>query len=136
MNDWFSVNVVGDITPKVKESASSRGPIESRKIENSERKNVNRILTVRAPTQAKEISELVVKSTERETMESNNELSTSNISNVFIQANAENDPTIQKVINLVRNRNNAIIACLPPLGGKSLIPFQLAKTEDFTWTIV
>ena len=47
-------------------------------------------------------------------MASNNELSTSKTSNVYIQANAENDRTIQKVINLVRNRNNAIIARLSP----------------------
>ena len=59
-------------------------------------------------------------------------MSTSKISNVYIQANAENDRTIQKIINLERNRKNAIIARLPPpLGGKSLRPSKLVKTDLF-----
>ena len=65
---WFTVNVVGDITPKVKGLESSRGPIKSRESENSERKNVNRALTVHAPAQPNKDSELVVESTRRETM--------------------------------------------------------------------
>ena len=56
--------------------ASSRGPIKSQESENSERKNVNRELTVHDPTQANKDCELVVELTERETMASNNELST------------------------------------------------------------
>ena len=81
-NDWFTVNVVGVITPKVKGLASSRGPNKSRESD-SERKYVNRVLTVHAPTQANKDSELVVESTERETMASNNELTSSKISNVY-----------------------------------------------------
>ena len=132
--DWFTVNIVGDITPKVIGLASSRGPIKSRDSENSERKNVNRVVTVHAPMQAKKDSELVAKSTKRETMASNYQLSTSKISIVYIQTNAENDRTIQKGINLVRNRNKAIIAPLP--WRESLFPIQWAKTDYFTWAIV
>ena len=81
-NDWFTVIVVGDTTPKIKGLATSRGPIKSRESD-SERKYVNRVLTVHSPTQANKDSELVVKSTERETMASNNELSSSKNSNIY-----------------------------------------------------
>ena len=113
INHWFTVNVVGDITPKFKGLASSRGPIKLRESYISERKNVNRVLTVHAPTQANKDSELVVKSTERKTMASNNELSTSKICHIYIHTNAEKIWTIQNIINLVRNRNTAIIARPP-----------------------
>ena len=125
-NDWFTVIVVGDITPKVKGLASSRGQIKSRESENSERKNVNRVMTVHALTQANEDSKIVIKSIERETRASNIALSTSKISNVYIQANAENDRTIHKDINFVRNSNNAITAS-PPLEGKVQLLFNWRK---------
>ena len=51
-NDWFTVKVVDDITPNVRGLASSRRPIKSRECENSERKNVSRVLRVHVPTQA------------------------------------------------------------------------------------
>ena len=42
----------------------------------------------------------------------------SKISDVYIQANAEVDRFIQKVKNLVQNKNNAVIARLPPPWGE------------------
>ena len=42
------------------------------------------------------------------------DLTKSKISSVYVKAIAENDRTIQKVINLVLNKNTAVIARLPP----------------------
>ena len=42
------------------------------------------------------------------------DLTKSKISSVYVKAIAENDGTIQKVINLVLNKNTAVIARLPP----------------------
>ena len=127
-NHWFTVNVVGDITPKIKRLASSWGPIKSRASYISERENVNRVLTVHAPTQANKDNELVVKSTKRETMPSNNELSTSKICHVYIQTNAEKIWTIQNFINLVRNRNTDIIAP-PPSWREKFNSFSIGEIE-------
>ena len=57
----------------------------------------------------------------------NNELASSKISNVYIQANAENDRLIQKVIGLVRSRNNAVIARLPPPWREKINSFSVSE---------
>ena len=56
-DDWFTVNVVKDVTPKVKGLENWREPIKSRERENSERKDVNRVLTVHAPMQTSKDSQ-------------------------------------------------------------------------------
>ena len=113
-NDWFTVNLVDDITPKLTGLANSREPIRSRENAKLEQANVNRKLTVLDKTQTNKVSEIIAKPPENELMAFNNELASSKTSNVYIQANAENDRLIQKVISLVRSRNNAVIARLPP----------------------
>ena len=113
-NDWFTVNVVKDVTPKLSGVQNRREPIKLQGGENSERKNVNRVLTVHAPTQTIKDSHVIAKSSDNELMALNAEMSVSKISDVYIQANAEDDRVIQKVIKLVNNRNNAVIARLPP----------------------
>ena len=63
-NDWFTVNVVKDVTPKVKGLENGRQPIRLRECENSERKNVNSVLTVHAPMQtSKKAKKLVIRKT-------------------------------------------------------------------------
>ena len=113
-NDWFTVNVVMDVMPKMRGLENRRESIKLRGGENSERKNVNRVLTVHAPTQSNKDSDVIAKPSNNELMELNTEMSVSRISDVYIQANAEDDRVIQKVIKLVNNRNNAVIERLPP----------------------
>ena len=112
-NDWFTVNVVKDVTPKVEGLENWRQPIRSRECENSERKDVNRLLTVHAPMQTSKESKEIVNPQNRDVMAFNSEKSYSKINDVYIQANAEDDRIIQKVKSLVQNKNNAIIARLP-----------------------
>ena len=113
-NDWFTVNVVKDVTPKVKGLENWRQPIRSRECENSERKDVNRVLTVHAPMHTSKESEEIVNPQNSDEMAFNSEKPVSKLSDVYIQANAEDDRIIKKVKGLVQNKNNAIIARLPP----------------------
>ena len=113
-NDWFTVNVVKDVTPKVKGLENWRQPIRLRECENSERKNVNSVLTVHAPMQTSKESKEIVNPQNSDEMAFNSEKPVSKISDVHIQANAEDDRIIQKVKSLVQIKNNAIIARLPP----------------------
>ena len=107
-NDWFTVSVVDDITPNFTGLANSREPIRSRESVKLEKASVNRIPTVLDKTQTNKVNEIIAKPPENELMAFNNELASSKISNVYRQANAENDRLIQKVIGLVRSRNNAL----------------------------
>ena len=70
------------------------------------------MLTVHEPVQTIKARQEVAKKPITETMAEFKDLSNSKISNVYVKANAENDRTIQKVIQLVRRRNNAVIARL------------------------
>ena len=126
-NDWFTVSVVDDITPNFTGLANSREPIRSRKSVNLEKANVNRILTVLDKTQTNKVSEIIAKPPENELMAFNNELASSKISNVYIQANAENDRLIQKVIGVVRSRNSAVIARLPPPWREKFNSFSVSE---------
>ena len=113
-NDWFTVNVVKDVTPKVKGLENWREPIKLRERENSGRKDVNRVLTVQALMQTSKDSQEIANPQNSDVMAFNSEKPVSKISDVYIQANAEDDRIIQKVKSLVQNKNNAIIARLPP----------------------
>ena len=126
-NDWFTVSVVDDITPNFTGLANSREPIRSRESVNLEKANVNRILTVIDKTQTNKVSEIIAKPPENELMAFNNELASSKISNVYIPANAENDRLIQKVIGLVRSRNNAVIARLSPPWREKFNSFSISE---------
>ena len=126
-NDWFTVSVVDDITPNFTGLANSREPIGSRESVKLEKANVNRILTVLDKPQTNKVSEIIAKPPENELMAFNNELASSKNSNVFIQANAENERLIQKVISLVRSRNNAVIARLPPPWREKFSSFSVSE---------
>ena len=126
-NDWFTVSVVDDITPNFRGLANSREPIKSRESVKLEKANVNRILTVLDKTHTNKVSEIIAKPPENELMAFNNELASSKISNVYIQVNAENDILIQKVIGLVRSRNNAVIARLPPTWREKFNSFSVSE---------
>ena len=134
-NDWFTVNVVKDVTPKMRRLENRRQPIKLRGCENSVRKNVSRVLTVHAPTQTNKDSDVIAKPSSNELMALNAGMSVSRISDVYIQANAEDDRVIQKVTKLVNNRNNAVITRLPPPWGKNLIHFPSTRLDCFIWTI-
>ena len=125
-NDWFTVSVVDYITPNFTGLANSREPIRSRESVNLEKANVNRILTVLDKTQTNKVSEIIAKPPENELKAFNNELASSKIIK-NIQANAENDRLIQKVIGLVRSRNNAVIARLPPPWRKKFNSFSVSE---------
>ena len=126
-NDWFTVSVVDDITPNFTGLANSREPIRSRENANLEKANVNKILTVLDKTQTNKVCEIIAKPLENDLMAFNKELASSKISNVYIQANVENDRLIQKVIGLVRSRNNAVIARLPPPWREKFNSFSVSE---------
>ena len=123
--DWVTVNVVKDVTPKMRGLVNRREPIKLRGGENSERKNVNRVLTVHAPTQTNKGSDVIAKPSNNELMALNAKMSVSRICDVHIQANAEDDRVIRKVIKRVNNRNNAVIARLPPPGREKFNSFSV-----------
>ena len=114
LNDWFTVNVLDEISPKSPRLADVRKAIKRRENEIVKRMNTSGVLTVHESVQIiKAISGVAETPITAKTAEAK-DLSNSKISNVYVKANAENDRSIQKVIHLVRNRNNAIIARLPP----------------------
>ena len=78
-------------------------------------------------TQTKKASEIIAKPPENDLMAFNNELASSKSSNVYIQAKSENDSLIRKVISLVRSRNNAVIARLPPPWREQFNSFSVSE---------
>ena len=70
-------------------------------------------MTIHETVQTIDSLKEVAKTPIKETMTEFKDLSKSKISNNYVKANAENDRLIQKIIQLVKNRNNAVIAHLP-----------------------
>ena len=103
-----------ELSPKLPRLADQRKPIKMRESVKVKRTNASGVLTVHEPVQTINLRREVAKTPISETMAEFKDLSNSKISNDYVKANAENDRTIQKVIQLVRNRNNAVIARLPP----------------------
>ena len=88
--------------------------VSQSKSEKVKRTNASGVLTVHEPVQTIKVRKEVAKTPISETMAEFKDLSNSKISNDYVKANAEIYRTIQKVIQLVQNRNNAVIARLPP----------------------
>ena len=134
-NDWFTVNVVKEITPQLKRLADQSEPIrvqESLKVKQTPK---SKVLSVHALMQTNNALESIhaAKRVKPKMAESTNSPN-SKISSVYIKANAENDRLIQKVIRLIQNKNAAVIARLPPHGGKNLIHSQSIKMVCYIWT--
>ena len=73
-------------------------------------------------------------SSEHAPMAKQKNLTNSKISQVHVGANVENDRLIQKVINLVENKNAAVIARLPPpVEGKIFTPFRSTQMAFNIW---
>ena len=129
-NDWFTVNVLDEISPKLPRLADQRKPIKLRENEMVKRMNTSGVLTVHETVQTiKAISE-VAETPINAKMAEAKDLSNSKISNVYVKANAENDRLIQKVIHLVKNSNNAIIARLPPPWRERLNYFAVDSNDS------
>ena len=114
-SDWFTVNVVREITPEMKRLADWRKPIKSQEKKKVQHTQANKVSSIQAPMQidSKVEREKAVDKQLIEMAEAK-DLTKSKISSVYVKAIAENDRTIQKVINLVLNKNTAVIARLPP----------------------
>ena len=113
-NGWFTINVVDEISPKLPRLAHQREPIKMRESAKVKRTNASGVLTVHEPVQTINLRREVAKTPISETMAEFKDLSNSKTSNDYVKANAENDRTIHKIIQLVRNRKIAVIARLPP----------------------
>ena len=112
--DWFTINVLDEISPKQARLAYQRKPNKLRESEKTKRKNTSGVLTVHEPVQTINASEEVAKTPITTTIADFKDLSNSQISNVYVKANAGSDRTIQKVLHFIQNWNNAVIARLPP----------------------
>ena len=132
-NDWFTVNVVKEISPKFKRLADTREPIRTREITKVEQKLKSEVLTVHKRMQTITASRQSANSSENAQMPEQKKLANSKISQVHVRATVENDRLIQKVTSLGQNRNSAVIVHLPPHGGKSLIPFRSTQMAFYTW---
>ena len=71
------------------------------------------MLTIRAPVQTISTVEQVAKSNQKPITTESKDLSKSRNSSVYGKANAETDRVIQKVINLVQDKNMTIFARVP-----------------------
>ena len=112
-NDWFTVNVVKEITPELKQLADQRKPIRAQESLKAEQKRNSRVLSAHAPMQTNSALEYLTSVKKLPTIAEAKDLPNSKISSVYVKASAENDRVIQKVINLVQNKNLAVIARLP-----------------------
>ena len=72
------------------------------------------MLTTHETVQTTDSRKEAVKTPFKEAITEFEDLSKSKISNDYVKANAENDRSIQKNIQLFKNRDNAVIARLPP----------------------
>ena len=107
-----------EISPKLPRLADQRKPIKMRESEKVKRTNASCVLTVHELVQSIKLRREVAMTPISETMAEFKGLSHSR-NNDYVKANAEYDRTIQKIIQLGQNRNNAVIDRLPPsLEGK------------------
>ena len=113
-NSWFTINVVDEIVPQLsRKLANKNEPIRIR-IEGKRNASVNEsVLTVHTPTQSSVISKQNSKVPVSGKMSEKKDLSKSKISQNYVQANYENDRNIQKIIRLIKDKNPAVIFCLP-----------------------
>ena len=126
-NDWFTVNVVKEITPELKQLADQRELIRAQERLKAKQRQNSRVLSVHAPMQTNSALESLKGDKQLPTMAEAKDLPNSKISSVYVKANAENDRVVQKVINLVQNRNSAVIARLPSVEGKIQFIFRRFK---------
>ena len=126
-NDWFTIKVVDEISPGLPQLADQCKPIRSRGSEKMKRKNASDVLTVHEPVQTIKASKEVAKAPITATMAEFKDLSDSKIINVYVKADAQNHRTIQnsKNIQVFQNRNNPVIACLPPSWGERFNSFAV-----------
>ena len=109
------MNVVKEITPEMKRLANWRKRIKSQESKKAQPTRTNKNWSVHAPMQTvSELEKTNLVDKQLTAMAEANDLTKSKISSVYIKADAEIDRTIQKVINLVLNKNTAVIARLPP----------------------
>ena len=103
-NDWFTINVVDEISPRLPQLADQPKPTRSRESKKLKGKNARRLFTVHESVQTIKASEEVAKTSITATMAEFKDLSNSEISKFYMKPNAENDCTIQKVIQLVNKQ--------------------------------
>ena len=106
-NDWFTVNVVKEISPKFKRLADTQEPIKLQENTEVKHKRKSEVLTDQKRMQTITASMQSATSSEHMPMAEQKTLANSKVSQVYVRANVENDRLIQKVINRVQNRNAA-----------------------------
>ena len=117
-NDWFTVNVVKEITPELKQLADQRKPIRAQESLKAGQKRNSRVLSVHAPTQTNIALESLTSVKKLPTMAEAKDLPNSKISSVYVEANAENDRDIQKVIHSVQKKFRRDCPPAPSVEGK------------------
>ena len=95
-NDWFTINVLDEISPKLPQLVKTCKPIKSRESTNAKRKVTSGVLTIHETVQTIDSRKGTAKTPIKETMTEFKDLSKSKISNDYVKANAENDRLIQK----------------------------------------
>ena len=114
-NDWFTVNVVKEITPELlKRLADQCELIRAQENLKAKQRQNSRVFSVHAPMQTNSALESLKVDNQLLTMAAAKYLPNSKISSVYAKANAENDRVIQNVISLVHNKSSAVIARLNP----------------------
>ena len=90
-NDWFTINVLDEISPKLPQLVKSCKPIKSRESTNAKRKVTSGLLTIHETVQTIDSRKEAAKTPIKETMTEFKDMSKSKISNDYVKANAEND---------------------------------------------
>ena len=101
--DWFTVNVLEEISPKLPRLADQRKPIKLRENEMVKRMNTSCVLAVHEPVQTFRAISEVAETPINAKMAEAKDLSNSKNSNVYVKANAENDRLIQNFFHLLKN---------------------------------
>ena len=89
--DWFTVNVVKEITPELKQLADQRKPIRAQESLRAKQMQNSRGLSVHPPMQTNSALESLKNDKQLPTMAEAKDLPKSKFSSVYVKANAEND---------------------------------------------
>ena len=120
--DWFTKNVLDEISPKLPQLVKTRKPIKLREITNAKRKITSGVLTLHETVQTIYSREKAAKTPIKEAMTEFKDLSKLKISNDYVKSNAKNDRLIQKLSNWLKTETTPLSPAFLLRGGKDLIP--------------
>ena len=94
LSNWFTVDVVKEITPELKQLSYQRKPIRAQERLKAKQRQNSIVLSVHAPTQTNSGLESIKIDEQLPTMVEAKDLPISKISSVYVKANAENNLVI------------------------------------------